>query len=217
MIVDSGKLTRSRLSCADDEKTAILDAGIEQIRAKSVVVDELVGTGNEKPGGRVTGALHNFEPGKIAYATVTSTGPAKVWIIPGDEFRAIVGKPEYALAVMAFLATEVRSGSKSIRALLNDLKKGILGESKEDDGFEIRVLCYDVSTCFQLSLLVPSVFPTNARTIPERADFNLTCHFVVPIDSGYFLGRGQFQACSRCLQQGPRRKRQTSHFHGIYD
>ncbi len=146
MIVDSGRLSRSKLSCSEEEKAAILDGGIEMIRENSVVIDEVVGTGDDEIGGRVTGALHNFEPGKIAYATITSSGPAKVWILPGEQFRAIVAKPEYALAVMAFLATEVRSGSKSIRSLLNDLKKGVSSESKDEDAeFEIKVLCYDVS------------------------------------------------------------------------
>jgi CRP-like cAMP-binding protein len=142
MIVASGKLTRSKLSCSAEDKAAILAGGIAMIREHSVTVDEIVG--DDKAGLRVTGALHNFEPGKIAFATVSATGPAKVWMIPGDKFRAIIAKPEYAMAMMAFLATEVRSGSKSIRKMLTELKQGVVGGSEEHET-EIKVLCYDVS------------------------------------------------------------------------
>jgi CRP-like cAMP-binding protein len=147
MIVDTGRLTRSKLSCSEEEKAAILEGGVEMIREHSIIIDEIIGTGDDQIGGRVTGALHNFEAGKIAYATVISTGPSKVWIIPGDKFRPIVAKPEYSLAVMSLLATEVRSGSKSIRSLLNDLKSGVSsgGVSNEGSEYEIKVLCYDVS------------------------------------------------------------------------
>jgi hypothetical protein len=33
--------------------------------------------------GTLTGLLHNIKEGECAYATVTSKGPAKVWLLDG--------------------------------------------------------------------------------------------------------------------------------------
>lgn len=146
MIVDSGKLVRSKISSHESEKAAILEGDAETIKEHSVVVDEVQGTGADKEGGHATGVMHNFEPNAKAYATVMASGPTKVWKIPGDKFREIVAKPEYSLAVMVFLANEVRAGSKSIRSMLNQLKQGVRGDDSREGAKDIKVLCFDATS-----------------------------------------------------------------------
>lgn len=142
LIVDSGVLVRTKLSCSEEEKAAILGSGADVIRENSVVVDEIR---DEAGAGRVTGALHNFKPDGVAFATVIAKGPCKVWFIPGDKFRAIVSKPQYALPVMSYLAEEVREGSKSIRRMLEEIRSGTKG-SPESNQNEIKVLSYDATS-----------------------------------------------------------------------
>jgi CRP-like cAMP-binding protein len=157
LVVDTGKLVRTKLSCDEAEKAAILEGGAEMIKENSVVVDEILGTGEGHAGGHATGTMHNFGAGAKAYATLMSSGPTKVWKIPGDKFREAVAKPEYALAVMAFLANEVRAGSKSIRNMLNELKQGVRGDtSGAEDENEIKVLCFD-ATSWVVSNFKPAV------------------------------------------------------------
>ena len=158
MVVDTGTLVRTKVSCEnEDERKAILEGGYEMIRERSVIVDEVRGTKQGELSGHVTGSMHNFEPGSKAYATVIASGPAKVWLIPGEQFREIVAKPEYSLKVMSFLAKEVRSGSKSIRTLLNNMRDGIKGtESTADEKHEIKVLCFD-STSWVIDNFKPAV------------------------------------------------------------
>jgi D-isomer specific 2-hydroxyacid dehydrogenase, catalytic domain len=125
LVVDTGKLIRTKLSCDESEKATILEGGAEMIKENSVVVDEILGTGHA--GGHATGTMHNFEEGAKAYATVMSSGPAKVWKIPGDKFREVV--------------------SKSIRNMLNELKQGVRGDTSEGDNInDIKVLCFDATS-----------------------------------------------------------------------
>ena len=81
LIVESGKLVRTKLSCDESEKAAVLAAGINSIKEHSVVVDEIVGSAS-KAGGHITGSLHAFEAGAKAYATVIASEPTKVWKVP---------------------------------------------------------------------------------------------------------------------------------------
>jgi hypothetical protein len=144
LVVDTGKLVRTKLSCDESEKSAILEGDAETIKENSVVVDEILGTGTGQ-GARATGTMHNFEEGAKAFATVMASGPTKVWKIPGDKFREAVSKHEYSLAVMAFLANEVRRRSKSIRTVLSELKQGASGDGSEDTN-EVKVLCFDATS-----------------------------------------------------------------------
>jgi D-isomer specific 2-hydroxyacid dehydrogenase, catalytic domain len=176
LIVDTGKLVRSKLSCDDSEKAAILAGGIETIKEKSVVVDEIVGTGDDHHGGHATGTMHNFEPGAKAYATVMSSGPTKVWKIPGEKFREIVAKPEYSLAVMVFLANEVRAGSKSIRTMLNQLKQGVRGDDSGEGANEIKVLCFD-ATSWVVDNFKPAVEEFNREHKDAKDDFHITMEY----------------------------------------
>ena len=142
LIVQSGALVRTKLSCNEDEKAAILSSGPDAIRENSVIVDQILDTPKSN---HATGTLHMFKSDSVAFATVIAKGPCKVWVVPGDKFRSIVSKPEYALPVMAYLAEEVREGSKSMRRMLEEIRSGTRGSS-QDNPNEIKVLCYDATS-----------------------------------------------------------------------
>ncbi|KAG7339624.1 2-hydroxyacid dehydrogenase [Nitzschia inconspicua] len=176
LIVDIGKLVRTKLSCDDSEKAAILAGTAETIKEQSVVVDEILGTGEGHLGGHATGTMHNFEPNAKAYATVISSGPkTRVWKIPGDKFREIVAKPQYALPVMVFLANEVRAGSKSIRTMLNQLKQGVRGESSSGAN-DIKVLCFD-ATSWVVDNFKPAVEEFNKEHMGSDNPLHITMDY----------------------------------------
>ena len=135
MIVESGKLIRSKLSVPEEERTGILKLGIYEILENSIIIDEVLA------GSAPTGVLHNFEADATAFATVSASGPCKVWLVPGDKFRALVAKPEYSMFMMAFLAKRVRTASKYIRGLRNEIEQGDL--SAGDAKNSIKILSYD--------------------------------------------------------------------------
>mmetsp|Transcript_28901 Transcript_28901/g.54308 ORF Transcript_28901/g.54308 Transcript_28901/m.54308 type:complete len:536 (+) Transcript_28901:76-1683(+) len=174
MLVDTGKLVRTKLSCGEDEKAAILDAGIEKIKENSVVIDYVYGDAGV-PSAHVTGTHHNFEAGSKSYATVSAACSSKVYLIPGDKFREIVAKPEYALSVMTFLAKEVRSRSKNIRTLLNNLKAGAKGDIPSANAAqkEIKVLSFD-STSWVIDNFKPAVDAFNKE---HEGKFSITMDF----------------------------------------
>ena len=71
---------------------------------KGVLVDTIEGHA------RVTGLLHNMADAQLSYATVSVLkGPAKVWVMSGQDFRTIVAsKPEFMFDILAAMATELR-------------------------------------------------------------------------------------------------------------
>jgi len=135
MIVESGKLIRSKLSVPEEERVGILKLGFDKIKENSIIVDEVLA------GSAPTGVFHNFEPGEVAYATISASGPCKVWLVPGDKFRAVVSKPEYNLIMMAIMAKKIRSSTKYIRGLQDEIKQGDL--SAESDKNIVKILSYD--------------------------------------------------------------------------
>ena len=135
MIVESGKLIRSKLSVPEEERVGILKLGFDKIKENSIIVDEVLA------GSAPTGVFHNFEPGEVAYATISTSGPCKVWLVPGDKFRAVVSKPEYNLIMMAIMAKKIRSSTKYIRGLQDEIKQGDL--SAESDKNIVKILSYD--------------------------------------------------------------------------
>ena len=132
IFVESGKLIRSKMSVRDEEKEGILKLGIDEIKQKSIVIDEILA------GTRSTGLLHNFEPGSTAFATISSSGPTKVWSIPGEKFRAVVAKPEFNLIMMAVLAKQIRKDMKYFRELPR-----IKDSDTSEDEKIISILSYD--------------------------------------------------------------------------
>jgi len=135
VFVESGKLIRTKLSVPEDERAGILAEGYDKIQENSIKIDEVL------PGSSPTGVLHSYEAGNAAFATVTASGPCKVWIMPSEKFRAVISsKPEFGMFIMAAMAKRIRMESKSIRSLLEKVKKDDSGES---DGNVVRILSYD--------------------------------------------------------------------------
>lgn len=131
VLVESGKLVRTKLSVPEEERIGILEQGHEKIQENSIIVDEVL------PGTGPTGLLHSFDAGNPAFATVTASGHCKVWLMPSEKFRAVVSKPEYAIACMSALAKRVRMGTKNFRALV---EKSVEADT---EGNVIKVLSYD--------------------------------------------------------------------------
>jgi len=136
MIVECGKLIRTKLSVPEEEKASIIKLDIDKIKENSVIVDEVL------PGSRPTGFYHSFEAGAKAFATVSASESSTVWLIPGEKFRALISKPEYCSIVMAALAKDVRVASKSMRGLLGKMKDQFTEENKNT----VKVLSYDATS-----------------------------------------------------------------------
>jgi len=121
----------TKLSVPDEKKDEVLKLGIDKIKEKSVFVEEIIA------GTRGTGLFHNFEAGQTAFATMSSSGPTKVWFVPGDKFRALIAKPDYSLMMMASMAKIIRAELKKNHSLI---KEG------PEDGNVIRILSYDATS-----------------------------------------------------------------------
>jgi len=132
--IEKGMLVRTKLGVPDEEKESILKLGIDKIKEKSILVEEILG------GTRSTGLFHNFEAGQTSYATMSSSGPAKVWYVPGDKFRALVSKPEFCLMMMASMAKKIRSELKIEQSKIGN------GAVAHEDEEVIRILSYDATS-----------------------------------------------------------------------
>ena len=156
MILESGTLGRTKLSI--DTRTTSVRESLRNLKAadvsgtlteKGVLVDTIEGHA------RVTGLLHNMADAQLSYATVSVLkGPAKVWVMSGQDFRTIVAsKPEFMFDILAAMATELRTGSKSLRTVMKNLRAGGDAGDSEHAKDVLRVLCYDttswVSEAFQ--------------------------------------------------------------------
>jgi D-lactate dehydrogenase len=149
LILEEGTLARTKLSVnSSTDKLNILESiqrsqqnVVSQLIAQhSVVIDTLEGRG------RVTGLLHvvNRDPMHRAYATVTSRGPVKVWLVSGEDFRELVSsQPQFALDFMSCMSRELRSGTKSLRSLMETMGSGLRRTKRKN---ELRVLCYDATS-----------------------------------------------------------------------
>lgn len=151
IILEKGSLLRTKLALDQPEHVKASqhevrhlrhDSRVEYILDKSIVVDKLQGKG------RISGLLHSIRPGSLAFASVTATNDdCKLWIIKSTEFRAILAEsPAYALDVMAAMAKELRSGSKSLRGLMEAVQKSDRPESVDSNVPSVKVLCYDSTT-----------------------------------------------------------------------
>jgi len=167
LILEQGTLTRTKSIQADDDdsnsetSTSTADGGGAKTSPKktilrhlslaerqqsmgttSVLVDKISGRG------RITGLLHNVnKQDSIAFATVVALGPAKVWLIEGEDFRNIIASPpEHSLAVMVAMARELRVGSKSLRGTMKNIRKSDSQASFQPGTKIVKVLCYDTTS-----------------------------------------------------------------------
>ena len=151
IILESGCLIRTKLATSDPQELKASrqsirhlrhDSRIEAILNSSVIVDKLEGKG------RMSGLLHSIQPGGVSFATVTAKGDdCKLWLINSTEFRAILGEsPDFAMDIMAAMARELRSGTKSLRGLMASTRNKDLPESYDPSVPRIKVMCYDATS-----------------------------------------------------------------------
>lgn len=196
MILESGTLERTKLHLLDapdpGERTsrrASLRASLRNMKAaevsatmkeNAVVVDTIEGHG------RVTGLLHNIKDDNKAFATVTSKGPSKVWVMKGTDFRDILAsKPEFMFALLASMASELRTGSKSLRGLMTQLKTG--GTLQKDGKGVLRVLCYD-ATSWVTDAFKPAVQAFNEKNEKFNIIMDYTTERLGPQSATYAAG-----------------------------
>jgi D-lactate dehydrogenase len=155
LILEQGKLLRTKYAAnhPDDvdkrhHRRDSLPRGadrLDYILQHSVVVDSLEGRG------RLSGLLHSIRPGGTAFATVVATGDhVKVWLLPAVDFRNILNEsPAHAMDIMNAMARELRSGSKSLRGLMQAVQSS--SSKQRSASFDsttpsCRVLVYDATT-----------------------------------------------------------------------
>ncbi|CAB9513165.1 hydroxyacid dehydrogenase homolog [Seminavis robusta] len=179
MILESGSLYRTKMHVVDDaeggghpghKRRATLSQSLRNMKAaevssaikeNAVVVDIVEGHG------RVTGLLHIVSENSYAFATVTSKTPSKVWIMYAEDFREILSSnPVFMFDIMGNMATELRTGSKSLRAVMGQLRSKGVGGDGENEKETLRVLCYDttswVSDAFQPAVKAFNADPENS-------------------------------------------------------
>jgi D-lactate dehydrogenase len=181
LILESGCLARTKLSVsASTDKLDLLSSirnsnrhlVSQKITENSVLVDTLEGRG------RVSGLLHTLQEEHIVYATVTSRGPVKVWLVDGTEFCTMISStPSFCLQMMSSMSREIRSGTKSLRALMDTLSNtSTSGMAKQKSGRQLttpqlRVLCYD-ATSWVVEGFQPAVTEFN-----ETSDFDMVMEY----------------------------------------
>ena len=80
-----------------------------------------------------------------AFANVIAGKDAKVWIVRGEEFRAITENPQHTTEMMNLLTRLLRKASKIVRATLNETGVRV-GRSREGTGRTIKIMCYDTTS-----------------------------------------------------------------------
>jgi D-lactate dehydrogenase len=152
LILEKGKLLRTKYAADHPDD---LDASLHKLKnmkngsrldyilEKSVVVDQLEGRG------RMSGLLHSIRPGGTAFATVVATGEhVKVWLLKARKFRDILAEsPDYSMDIMNAMARELRSGTKSLRGLMQAVQSTVERSGSFDSSTpSIKVLVYDATT-----------------------------------------------------------------------
>lgn len=150
LILDRGALVRTRLSVPEEDLVE-MQISIRNMSGhnrhnslvdNSVIVDRIEGRGH------ISGLLHSVQEDSVAFATVSAdSDDTKVWLMSSEDFReSITSKPEFALAVLANMARELRVGSKSLRGLIKKSRKGGMEGDKKSNKKYVRVLCYDTTS-----------------------------------------------------------------------
>ncbi|GAX20713.1 D-lactate dehydrogenase [Fistulifera solaris] len=150
LILEEGMLVRTKMS-VDESDVAELRSSLREMPSEhsesassddsSVLIDMISGRA------QVTGLLHNFKAGAVAYATVSAKGSVKAWLIEGEKFReAITKEPAYALEMMSALSRELRVGTKSLQALVRHSKAGHREGNATTEQKVCKVLCYDATS-----------------------------------------------------------------------
>jgi len=165
-ILEEGSLVRTKISADgaedfqkkkqgsarnlfEDTDSASYQVIASEMAKNSVVVDTVSGHG------RVIGLLHNLKADEaVAYSTVTAHGSdpcTKVWLMSGVDFRSVIESDmAFAWEFIYAMSREVKTGSKSLQALIHKVKStGQLADADEDakNGTStLKVLCYDTTS-----------------------------------------------------------------------
>jgi D-lactate dehydrogenase len=147
LIVEEGKLVRTKLSLTEDE---IQKTSVKELSRSLTLVDNSVTVDYVEGRGRVVGLLHTFKAdGSDAFATISvASDTAKIWLLDADDFRNVISTvPQHCLDVLAALARELREGSKSLRGLMKQVKN--VSNNAGDDAASknvFKVMCYDTTS-----------------------------------------------------------------------
>lgn len=136
LIIEDGVLLRTKLSVSDPSAVDPANLSYDELLEKSVVIDTL------ETRGRVSGLLHSFDDTSRAFATVSVQDAATVWLLPKEELRSMLTDQD-CLFLLQALSKELRSGSKSLRGLLQQQTKDRTSETSGKP--LVRVMCYDTS------------------------------------------------------------------------
>ena len=179
LILEEGTLVRTKLSvqqAALADMRSSLRQMTENSRHKSLVnnsvlIDRIEGRG------RLSGLLHSCHQANtdllntFATISVESEEGAKVWVMNSDDFRETISKvPDFALAMLASMARELRVGSKSLRGLM--AKQATLTARDGDAGKDgstlvVKVLCYDTTTWVSEGFK-PAVEAFNVKQLQDK-------------------------------------------------
>jgi len=174
-LIEEGTLARTKLSVdtEDDLETTqsmIRDQRPSQVWSKmeqhSVLIDIITGRG------RMSGMLHNIHTSKKSFATTVAKGPAKVWVMNGEDFRSILSaNSKFSWQMMVSMSKEIKTGSKSLEALVRRAR-GSIGTNGESQNVAIlRVLCYD-STSWVTENFKPAIERFNRQQDDESDSAN---------------------------------------------
>ena len=149
-MLEEGTLIRTKLATDHGEKLSASlkelrhsrrDSRLEYLRLKAIVVDKLEGKG------RISGLLHSIQDSATAFATVTASNDCSLWLIEASEFRAILREaPEFSMDLLAAMAKELRSGTKSLRSMIEQIQKTDRPKDIDPNVPSLKVLCYDATT-----------------------------------------------------------------------
>lgn len=224
IIMETGKLRRTKLSVPEEEKEKLLSMNeVDMIMEKSIVIDEVTGVGT------ITNNLACFDTYPLSYVTVVSSGPStKVWTIDFEQFRSLlVSKPEYSLNAMSYLASQLRTNTRNISLLqekvkkkgklIKEIRQGVK-EEEESNTNTIQCLAYD-ATSWVIENFTPAIEQFNVentvqinieytkerlseKTVTLAAGYDVVCLFVNDMASADTLSAlsslGVTMICNRC-------------------
>ncbi len=81
-----------------------------------------------------------------AFANVIAGKDAKIWIVRGEDFRAITDNPQHANEIMNMMARLLRKASKIVRATLQGPGVRVGGANREETGRTLKIMCYDTTS-----------------------------------------------------------------------
>jgi len=190
LVIEEGTLVRTKLSVdkQDLEKARDSFRKTHVSRRSSIIQEDCIKVDEVKGRGRITGLLHNVHEDTQAYATITSVGKAKVWLLHGEDFREIVSsKPEHSLDMMQAMARVLRTGSKSLASLVRKAHKAGITDEDGNGSQVLKVLCYDTASWVSNGFK-PAVDKFNSQNDSFRIEMDFTAERLSEKSATYAAG-----------------------------